>query len=943
MSFISIEDIWTATDGGLSIIKSYYPDADDRKAFKIRNEKTASSSLKKFKNIWFVTDFGSEAKGKNAIDIVQEEEGVDFHEALVYINSRFLNGNLSGGSLPANKPIVEEVENKSGETVLDFNPEITPHELAFIGKHVTKEIADRYHLRSLRFYITKSGKKISATENYPILCFDMGSWQKVYQPKADKEYRFFHVGTRPQDFIFGLDQLKADADRMRKEAETAVKNSNEGAEIKPEELDELIKKEIEKSLPDVIIASGERDALNIASAGNLVVWQNSETAVLNREQYAELKSVSKTIFNVPDLDETGIRQGNKLALQYTDIRTIWLPDILRTYKDWRGNPCKDATDFFDKFTRAQEMFAKMKNIAMSMKFWEKDAKRGYLLNNMAFYNFLHANGYYRITDKNNKFGYAYIKLDGKTVEKINPDGKSNIKNHVKDFVNKYMSDNILPIELRNMFAKTRQTDENSMANIKFYENLDFKTFGKDYQYMFFTDRAWRITTAGIDEMPLKTIDKNVWVTDIKTKCGRVRKTKEPMFEINFSEQYLEFAKKASAKEKAAFPDIDKYEIKINDDSFVFMKYLINTSRLYWKKQSEGRELTEQELKEQRLHLINKIYSVGYLAHRYKNPSRPWAVFAVDGRESDFGKSYGGSGKSILYLSIEHINNQFYIGGRDPRKLKNEFLYDGVDEYTDNVLIDDSNQWLDFGFFYPAITGKMNINPKNAKPFTLGFDESPKFAFTSNFAIKNIDPSTERRILYTVFSDYYHKKDQDGYYKDTLDPEKEFGKILFNDFTEDEWNLFYNFVALAIQTYMRFEKIDPPMENVTKRNLRSSIGEDVFAWLNDFFADSGNLNTELPKESTFKLCYDTLPQNKRSFMSTRKFKIAVVMYCQYRGWTFNPAQACNDDQGRIMKSVDGKVQEMFYIQTSQDVEVNVKHDANDDVDLIPFKQTDDIPF
>ena len=512
------------------------------------------------------------------------------------------------------------------------------------------------------------------------------------------------------------------------------------------------------------------------------------------------------------------------------------------------------------------------------------------------------------------------------VEKIDPDTKGSIKAHVRDFVNKYMEDQYLPVELRNMFYNTRKTDENSISNLKLYEYLDFKTYGKDYQYMFFTDKAWKITANEITEMSMRDIDKNVWEKDIKIKCGRVRKTKTPIFTVRYSDTWIDFCKTATPKEKANFPDIDKYEIDINDDSFIFFKYLINTSRLFWKKQTEGEQLTEQELKEQRLHLINKIYSIGYLAHRYKNPSRPWAVFAVDGRESEFGKSFGGSGKSICYGAIEHVNNQFYIGGRDPRKLNNDFLFDGVDEYTDNIIIDDANQYLDFGFFYPYITGKFNVNPKNNKPFTLGFDESPKFSFTSNFAIRNIDPSTERRILYTVFSDYYHKKDQDGYYQDTLDPEKEFGKVLFNDFTEEE-------------------KIDPPMENVTKRNLRSSIGEGVFAWCNSFFVSGDNLNDYILKEKAFETCINSnyFNSNSKKFFDIRKFKQDIKMYCQYMGWIFNPEEAVNDGQGRIIKSIEGKNQEMFYIQTSTDVNIKIEHFDSVDKNLSPINQTDDIPF
>jgi len=937
------EDIWKHTDGGFDVIKRYYNDAHKKKHFKIHDEKTASTALKKKGDVWILTNYGDGSKSRNAIQIVKEEEGITHFEAMKYIDANFCNGTLNN-SPTSYGAIFEDSKNATGKTILNFNEKITDKELSFIGANVTQEIAKRYNLRSIKYYITKGNeengpKKITATQDYPILCFDQGEWQKIYQPKGKKAFRFFHTGTRPKNFIFGLEQLKQDVEELKKDAKTKIIKESEGEEIPEEGIDERIKEEIEKDMPDVIIASGERDALNIATAGHAVIWQNSETAVLEYDVYKEIKELAKNIYNVPDLDATGIRQGYALALKYIDIKTIWLPEKLRLKKDWRGNPCKDATDFFDKYTRADKLFGKMKAVAFSLKFWMHSKKNGYTLNNLAFYEFLHANGYYRIEDKNNKFGYVYIKLKGNVIEKIDPDTKGSIKNNVRDFVNAFMENKFLPVGLRNMFYKTRQTDENSMSNLKYYDALDFKTYGKDFQYMFFKNKAWKITKEGIEEETVKNIKKHVWETDINTKCAYVKKDKQPMFEINHTEAYK------NSSDKNSFPYIDKFEIKFNEPDhkkrFIFLQYLTNASRIFWQK---GSDISETEIKEQRLHLINKLYSLGYLAHRYKNPSRTWAVFAIDGRESEAGKSFGGSGKSILYGSLEHINKQFYIGGRSPQKLKNDFLFDGIDEFTDNVLVDDANQYLDFGFFYPAITGKLNINPKNAKPFTLDYQDSPKFAFTSNFGIRNADPSTERRILYTVFSDYYHKKDLDGEYKENMDPLKEFGKNLFNDFDEEEWNMFYNLVALSIQTYLKFEKIEPPMKNVITRNLRSAIGEDVLAWANDYFSNAEYLNREFNKEDAYKNCTDKyIPKSKLNFFSIRKFKTAVKLYCQYRDWIFNPEEACNDNQGRIMRDVSGKNSEFFYVQTDANKEIEITHDIKEDADIHNLKETDDIPF
>ena len=76
---ITVNQILNATNGGLDIILSIYPQArvcvgQRNKHFAIRDEKTPSASLRQFNSakygaIWQVTDFGGEGRGENAIDI----------------------------------------------------------------------------------------------------------------------------------------------------------------------------------------------------------------------------------------------------------------------------------------------------------------------------------------------------------------------------------------------------------------------------------------------------------------------------------------------------------------------------------------------------------------------------------------------------------------------------------------------------------------------------------------------------------------------------------------------------------------------------------------------------------------------------------------------------------------------------------------------------------
>jgi len=903
-SFIPQEKILEQTNGGFDVIKHYFPEANTtKKKFKLRDEKTASAILTQKDNIYFVKDFGDTGKAKTAISIVMDNENLDFHNALIFINDKFCSGSVKGNTdfnLP--KPVYEEVE-KQNNFSFEFNEKLSQVELNFLGKNLEQKTCDKFNLKSVKSYILPSGHKYSSTEKYPIFCYDFGDWKKLYQPLADKKYKYLHFGEKPEGFIFGMEQLinyygnekKTIKENITLDLGESISNYTE------EQINKMIDEELAKIQKDTIICSGEKDALNIAQLGYNSLCLNSETATLPKELYADIKHFSKDIYNIPDIDNIGIAMGKKLALQYLDIKTIWLPNSLKHKKDFRGKACKDVTDFLRYF----DFFQTLKSVAIPLRFWDKELDKKnkfkrYIFNNNSFYRFLETNGYKKYSDKTNKQGYIYLKIKNKIVEKIEPE---KIKSDVKDFINSYLIKHYKPITLRNMIYKSKQTDEGSLSNLRNSNNLDFNTFGKDYQYFFFNNVAWKITAEEIKETKINEVKQFVWSYDIKDKCKVAKHIKEPMFKVNYTEAYLKDNKVS---------DLDKYEIKINDKDFNFLKYLENTSKMYWKK---GNNISLTEQKEQDLHLINKIYSLGYLAHKYKKSSKAWAVFAMDAKESELGKSFGGSGKSICYTAMEYINKQFYLDGRNSRLTKNDFLFDGVDEHTFHVLIDDANQYLDFPFFFSRITGKFGVNPKNTKPFTLPFIDSPKIAITSNFTPRNLDPSTERRLLYTAFSDYYHKKDTDGEYKETVTPNGEFGKELFNDFTDAEWNKFYNFMALCVQVYLKFdEKIEPPMENIHKRNLRTAMGEDFLTWANDYFSNNDNLNITISKKIMFDDFVSTIPKAIGNRQKINKFKDKIKSYCQYRDFIFNPADL-TDDTNRIMKKIENKTVEHFFIEVS----------------------------
>jgi 5S rRNA maturation endonuclease (ribonuclease M5) len=380
MPYVEQQDILNASRGGLDIILTYYPQAEaslqsSRKEFKIReNERTPSARIKQLADgNYVVTDFGDDSTPRNGIQICMKEEEITYREAIVKLAGRYSVGGINP---EVNKPGFEKrpaaADEKEGETYFDIKEEMTEKELAELGPLVTKDVCTKYNVYSLNSFTYIKNREAQVTtsnENYPIFMVDHGDFKKIYQPKnPDKAYRFRYTGTRSKDFVNGLKQVRKAYEEMNSEYE--------------QESTEKEKKKMNK-LTEIILASGERDALNVAGLGYNVIWLNSETASVDMKLYSELNKMAEQVYNLPDIDNTGKKMAIKLGLQYLDIKTIWLPAKLREYRDHRGKPRKDFRDYVEIWPRIED-FKKLMRVAMPMRFWDESYTDGgikYFFNN----------------------------------------------------------------------------------------------------------------------------------------------------------------------------------------------------------------------------------------------------------------------------------------------------------------------------------------------------------------------------------------------------------------------------------------------------------------------------------------------------------------------------------------------------------------------------------
>lgn len=867
---IKLADLYQATNDGLDIICMYYPEAracadDKRKKFKIRDERTPSATLWMGKSdgvpCWKVTDFGGVGEAISPIDLAMSEENLRFSEVVLKLAGIFNVTNELNKRVNTPQWVTEVAPEGAmdGEAVFTLKDGFSDSTLRILGPKVTAEVAQSLGWAEAEsFGFVKDGqlKLRKSTDTYPILMRrcdreatpkePASTFYKVYEPlNADKGYRFSYTpkGCSPGNYIHGLVELKKRFREYNKQEEAKFVSlpENEG------------KIYVEKKLPECIICSGERDALCVAALGYCPIWLNSETKDWTESMMAELRKYTEIVYNIPDIDTTGRRRGTALALAHIDVHTIWLPEWLKEYKDNRGHARKDFRDWVELRDRKKD-FEQLLNLSYPAKFWlshvnKKSGKVSHRIDTVCLHYFLSLSGFYMLKDGDG--GQRWVKVRGNHVDDLKP-------KHIRQFLRRWSEDNFLDREIINEIINSPRLTDAALEHLREVD-LDFKSYTSDSQLMFFGDNTIKVTADAIDVLDSKNTDCYVWEQDV-FPCAF--KKLDPMFEVT--------SKKTLTGKTA-------YNVKVKNTESNFFKYLINTSRLYWRKELEeqfkdedasaseeyfknnrfridGEGLTEEEIADQCQNLASKMFAVGYMLHAYKSPSRAWAPFAMDNRIGEKGECNGRSGKSFFFVTLANFLRRVSISGRWGKKIfDNPHIYEQVNRYTDFILIDDLDSTVKLESFYDMITGEITVNPKNNAIFTLSFEESPKIAFTSNYVPEKFDASTMARLLPMVFSDYYHEATAESDYIETRRVYDDFGRDLFTkSYTNDEWNADINFLLQCLSFYFSAissgEKVLPPMDTIIKRKLLADIDGDFKDWAEVAFAPgSPNLNCKVIKE------------------------------------------------------------------------------------------------
>lgn len=213
--------------------------------------------------------------------------------------------------------------------------------------------------------------------------------------------------------------------------------------------------------------------------------------------------------------------------------------------------------------------------------------------------------------------------------------------------------------------------------------------------------------------------------------------------------------------------------------------------------------------------------IGYLLHKWKDPTRPYAIILAEETEKD--KEGGGTGKGIFYKAVSKILNVVFVDGKN-FKLDKSFAFQRVNLDTQLVVIEDCRKNVDFEGFYSNITEGVTVEKKNKDELYIPYSDSPKFGFTTNYTITLSGTHAKRRAKVIEFSNFFSNGSS---------PLDYFGHALFDGWDQDEWNRFYNLMIECVQLFM-LGGISERYSSVTikRKQIKNNYGEEFLEYFDD---------------------------------------------------------------------------------------------------------------
>jgi hypothetical protein len=262
-------------------------------------------------------------------------------------------------------------------------------------------------------------------------------------------------------------------------------------------------------------------------------------------------------------------------------------------------------------------------------------------------------------------------------------------------------------------------------------------------------------------------------------------------------------------------------------------------------------------------------SIGYLLSTYKNKMNNKATILNDEVISE--NPEGGTGKGLFVQGLTKIRRVAILDGKsfDDKK---SFPYQTVNPETQILVFDDVKKNFDFESKFSLVTEGLTLERKNKDAIKLTVEESPKLVLSTNYAIRGEGNSHDRRRHELEFAQYYNGQ---------LTPYDEFKRQLFDDWAQEDWIAFDNYIVYCVQLFLNNGLVKQDAKNIKTRKFIAETAMEFMDWAQENI----KINTRIDKVVSFESFTTEYPDFKK-FLTRKKFNIWCQKYSNFIGLKYD---------------------------------------------------------
>jgi hypothetical protein len=284
-------------------------------------------------------------------------------------------------------------------------------------------------------------------------------------------------------------------------------------------------------------------------------------------------------------------------------------------------------------------------------------------------------------------------------------------------------------------------------------------------------------------------------------------------------------------------------------------------------------------------------TIGFLLSTYKNKMNNKAVILND--EVISANPEGGTGKGLFVQGLRQIRRVSILDGKTFDE-KKSFPYQTVSTETQILVFDDVKKNWDFESKFSLVTEGITLERKNKDAIKLTVEDSPKMVVSTNYAIKGEGNSHDRRRHEVEIAQYYGRK---------LTPYDEFGCELFDDWDDEHFAYFDNYMVYCIQAYMNNGLIEQQAKNLKLRKFIAETSMDFYEWISEF--DNFPRNVRNNKSEYFTSF--TNEYKDYHWLKRNTFTIWVNKYANFMNLDFTAGKS-NGVRWFMIQDVNAKIED-----------------------------------